>query len=105
GRRRRRLAVHVGHHAEPVHRRLRVTSYFFLWSNTVTASWLERLPELIRGGQWDDAFRGYRQIVDGLDSWVADQLRRSGRGTPDEALGNAQQHFAQLRTGLEQIRS
>ncbi|HMG13022.1 MAG TPA: hypothetical protein VK571_07600, partial [Gemmatimonadaceae bacterium] len=25
------------------------------------------------------------------------------KGTPEEALGNAQQHYAQLRTGLEQI--
>src|SRR6185436_12191050 len=81
---------------------LRVTSYFFIWSSQVTASWLERLPELIRSGQWDDAFRGYRQIVDGLDAWVADQLRRTGN-TQDQALGNAQAHYAQLRTGLEQI--
>jgi hypothetical protein len=82
---------------------MRVTSYFFIWSNQVTASWLARLPEIIRAGQWDDAFRGYRQIVDGLDLWVADQLRKSGKGTADEALGNAQAHNAQLRTGLEQI--
>jgi hypothetical protein len=81
----------------------RVTSYFFIWSSQVTASWLQRLPEIIRAGQWDDAFRGYRQILDGLDLWVADQLRKSGKGTADEALGNAQAHNAQLRTGLEQI--
>jgi hypothetical protein len=80
----------------------RVTSYFLIWSSQVTVSWLERLPELIRGGRWDDAFRGYRQIVDGLDLWVADQLRNTGRAQ-DQALGNAQAHYAQLRTGLEQI--
>lgn len=42
-------------------------------------------------------------MIDGLDLWVADQLRKKGKGTPEEALGNAQQHYAQLRTGLEQI--
>jgi hypothetical protein len=34
---------------------------------------------------------------------VSDQLRKKGKDTPEEALGNAQQHYAQLRTGLEQI--
>jgi hypothetical protein len=82
---------------------LRTTSYFFIWSSQVTAGWLQRLPELIRDGNWPDAFRGYRQILDGLDMWVADQLRKTGKGTPDDALGNAQRHYAQLRTGLEQI--
>jgi hypothetical protein len=82
---------------------MRVTSWALFWSSEVTASWLERLPELIRAGNWTDAFRGHRQILDGLDLWVADQLRRTGPGTSDEALGNAQQHYAQLRTGLEQI--
>jgi hypothetical protein len=80
----------------------RVTSYFLIWSSQVTVSWLERLPEIIRAGQWADAFRGYRQIVDGLDLWVADQLRRTGNAQ-DEARGNAQAHYSHLRTGLEQI--
>src|SRR5262249_50564081 len=42
-------------------------------------------------------------MMDGLDLWVADQLRTQGTGAPDEALGNAHEHYAQLRTGLEQI--
>jgi hypothetical protein len=68
-----------------------------------TFSGFEHLPEFIRQGKWDDAFRGYRALIDGLDLWVADQLRKTGRGTRDEALGNAQEYHAQLLTGLEQI--
>jgi hypothetical protein len=74
------------------------------WSSTQTSkSSFEELPDLIRRGRWGEAFRDYRRMLDGLDLWVADQLRRTGKGTPEEALGNAQQHHAQLRTGLEQI--
>jgi hypothetical protein len=82
---------------------LRVTTSFLWMTSQDTASWLERLPGLIRLGKWDDAFRGYRRLLDGLDLWAADQLRKKGKGTPEEALGNAQQHHSQLRTGLEQI--
>jgi hypothetical protein len=82
---------------------MRVTTSFLWMTSQDTASWLERLPGLIRLGKWDDAFRGYRRLLDGLDLWVADQLRKKGKGTPEEALGSAQQHHAQLRTGLEQI--
>jgi len=71
--------------------------------STISASWLERLPELIRQNNWTDAFRGYRQLSDGVDLWVADQLRKSGKGTADAAKGDAQQHYAQLRTALDQI--
>jgi hypothetical protein len=81
----------------------RVTTAFLWMTSQDTASTLERLPGLIRLGKWDDAFRGYRRLLDGLDLWVADQLRKKGKGTPEEALGDAQQHHAQLRTGLEQI--
>jgi hypothetical protein len=82
----------------------RVTTTFLFWARTHDVkSWLEQLPGLIRQGQWPEAFRGYRRLLDGLDLWVADQLRKAGKGTPEEQLGNAQQHYAQLRTGLEQI--
>ncbi|HEX3476085.1 MAG TPA: DUF4157 domain-containing protein [Kofleriaceae bacterium] len=82
----------------------RVTTYFFAWIvSQTTFSGFEHLPELIGQGQWADAFRGYRALIDGLDLWVADQLRKTGRGTRDEALGNAQEYHAQLLTGLEQI--
>jgi hypothetical protein len=88
----------------PYTEEMRVTTTFLLWSNTIdVGSWLQRLPVLIRQGKWDDAFRGYRRMLDGLDLWVSDQLRTKGKDTPEEALGNAQQHYAQLRTGLEQI--
>lgn len=88
----------------PYTEEMRVTTTFLLWSNTNdVGSWLQQLPGLIRQGKWDDAFRGYRRMLDGLDLWVSDQLRKKGKGTPEEALGNAQQHYAQLRTGLEQI--
>jgi hypothetical protein len=87
----------------PYTEEVRVTTFFFWMSTQNTASWLERLPTLIRQGKWDEAFRDYRRMLDGLDLWVADQLRKKGKGTPEEALGNAQQHHAQLRTGLEQI--
>ncbi len=81
-----------------------VTTSFLLWSTTHhMGSWFQQLPGLIRQGNWNDAFYGYRRMLDGLDLWVADQLRKKGKGTPEEALGNAQQHYAQLRTGLEQI--
>ncbi|HMG21550.1 MAG TPA: DUF4157 domain-containing protein, partial [Kofleriaceae bacterium] len=82
----------------------RVTTTFLVWSKTNDlGSWFQQLPGFIRQGKWDDAFRGYRRMLDGLDLWVSDQLRKKGKGTPEEALGNAQQHYAQLRTGLEQI--
>ena len=82
----------------------RVTTSVLFWSRTTeVAGWLQRLPDLIRQGQWSDAFRGYRCLLDGLDLWVADQLRKTGKGTPDDGLGNTQEHYARLRTGLEQI--
>lgn len=88
----------------PYTEEIRVTTTFLLWSHTNdVGSWLQQLPGLIRQGKWDDVFRGYRRMLDGLDLWVSDQLRKKGKGTPEEALGNAQQHYAQLRTGLEQI--
>jgi len=88
----------------PYTEEVRATTYFLFWSNTHgLGSWLQKLPELIRQGKWTDAFRGYRRLLDGLDLWVADQLRKRGKGTREEATGNAQQHYAQLRTGLEQI--
>ena len=87
----------------PYTEEVRVTTYFFAMSTQNTASWLAHLPDLIRQGKWDEAFDGYRRMLDGFDLWVADQLRKKGKGTPEEALGNAQQHHAQLRTGLEQI--
>jgi len=77
----------------------RVTTPF----TQATRSSLEQLPALIRQGKWEDAFSGYRRMLDGLDLWVADQLRKKGKGTPEEARGNAHQHNSQLRTGLEQI--
>jgi uncharacterized protein DUF4157 len=88
----------------PYTEEVRVTTSFLVWSNTNdVGSWFQQLPGFIRQGKWDDAFRGYRRMLDGLDLWVSDQLRKKGKGTPEEALGNAQQHYAQLRTGLEQI--
>jgi len=82
----------------------RVTTYFFVWiTSQNTFSGFQHLPELIRQGKWQDAFRGYRGLLDGLDLWVADQLRKTGKGSRDEALGNAQEHHAQLLAGLEQI--
>jgi hypothetical protein len=88
----------------PYTEEVKVTSTFLFWSSTHdVGSWLQELPGFIRQGKWDEAFRGYRRMLDGLDLWVADQLRKQGKGTPEEALGNAQQHHAQLRTGLEQI--
>jgi hypothetical protein len=83
---------------------VKVTTSFLVWSTTHDlGSWFQQLPGLIRQRRWSDAFQGYRRMLDGLDLWVADQLRSKGKGTPEEALGNAQQHYAQLRTGLEQI--
>ncbi len=88
----------------PYTEEVKVTTTFLFWSSTHdVGSWFQELPGLIRQGKWDEAFRGYRRMLDGLDLWVADQLRKKGKGTPEEALGNAQQHYAQLRTGLEQI--
>ena len=82
----------------------RLTTGFLLWSRTRdVGSWFEKLPAQIRQGQWDDAFRGYRSMIDGLDLWIADQLRAKGKGTPEEAAGDAQQYYGQLRTGLEAI--
>jgi hypothetical protein len=82
----------------------RVTTTFLFWASTHNVrSWLVQLPGLIQQGQWPEAFRGYRRLLDGVDLWVADQLRKKGQGTPEEQLGNAQQHHAQLRIGLEQI--
>ncbi|MBC7973387.1 MAG: DUF4157 domain-containing protein, partial [Myxococcales bacterium] len=83
----------------PYTQEMRVTTPF----SQATRSSLEQLPVLIRQRAWDDAFAGYRQLLDGLDLWVADQLRKKGKGTPEEARGNAHQHNAQLRTGLEPI--
>lgn len=77
-----------------------------IWTTTVFSdtrvSWLAQLPGLIRRGHWGDAFRGYRRMLDALDLWIADQLRSEEDGA-DAALGNAHQHYSQLRTGLEQI--
>ena len=88
----------------PYTQEIRVTTYLLPWiTSQHTASGFQHLPELIRQGKWEDAFRGYRGLLDGLDLWVADQLRKKGKGTPEEALGNAQQHYSQLRTGLEEI--
>jgi hypothetical protein len=88
----------------PYTEEVQVTTSFLLWSSTHDfGSWFQQLPGLIHQGKWDDAFRGYHRMLDGLDLWVSDQLRKTGKGTPEEALGNAQQHYAQLRTGLEQI--
>ncbi len=88
----------------PYTQETRATTFFLFWANTHDlGSSLQRLPGLIREGKWPEAYRGYRRMLDGLDLWVADQLRKKGKGTPEEALGNAQQHYAQLRTGLEQI--
>jgi hypothetical protein len=88
----------------PYTEEVQATTSVLFWSNTHDlGSWLQKLPGFIRQGKWADAFRGYRRLLDGLDLWVADQLRKKGKGTPEEALGNAQQHHAQLRTGLEQI--
>jgi hypothetical protein len=83
----------------PYTEEVRVTT----WFSQATRSSLEQLPVLIRQRKWGDAFVAYRQLLDGLDLWVADQLRKKGKGTPEEARGNAHQHNAQLRTGLEQI--
>ncbi len=66
----------------PYTEELRVTTYFRGMSSEGTASWLEHLPGLICQGKWDDAFRGYRRMLDGLDLWVADQLRKKGKGNP-----------------------
>lgn len=88
----------------PYTQETRVTTTLLIWTKTHSAgSWLQKLPDLIRRGQWTDAFRGYRTLIDGLDQWVSDQLRKTGKGTADEALGNAHQYNAQLLTGLEQI--
>jgi len=82
----------------------RLTTGFLVWSSTRdVGSWFEKVPALIRQDQWDEAFRGYRSMIEGLDLWVADQLRAKGKGTPEETLGNAHQHYGQLRTGLEAI--
>jgi hypothetical protein len=81
----------------------RVTAVFLWMSSQNTASWLEQLPGLIRRGKWDDAFKGYRRMLDGLDRWVADQLRKTSKDARGRALGDAHEHHAQLRTGLEQI--
>ena len=88
----------------PYTEEVRVTTSFLLWSNTNDlGSRFQQLPGFIRQGKWEDAFRGYRRMLDGLDLWVSDQLRKKGKGTPEEVLGNAQQHYSQLRSGLEQI--
>jgi hypothetical protein len=64
-------------------------------------SYLARLPELIRGASWPEAYAAYRRLSDGFDRWITAQLRASG--PENAALGNAHEHYAQLRTGLEQI--
>jgi hypothetical protein len=82
----------------------RVTSAFLVWSSTHSYGRVaQQLPTFIRSGEWDQAFRCYRRLLEGLDLWVADQLRKKGKGTAEEAVGNAHQHYSQLRTGLEQI--
>jgi Domain of unknown function (DUF4157)/CdiA C-terminal tRNase domain len=82
----------------------RATTSFLIWSNTSDlGSRFEQLPGLILQGNWGAALHEYRRMLDGLDLWVADQLRKKGKGTPEEALGNAHEYHAQLRTGLEQI--
>lgn len=90
--------------ANPYTLEVKVSTSFLWWSRTAElGSWFQRLPGLIRSGDWREAFRGYRRMLDGLDLWVSDQLRKTGKGTSDEALGNAHQHHAQLRSGLELI--
>ncbi|HEY0194478.1 MAG TPA: hypothetical protein VGC42_25370, partial [Kofleriaceae bacterium] len=80
---------------------LRGTSYL-LWSRQVmTSNWRASLPDAIHAGRWRDAFGMYRDMLDGLDRWVADQLRKQGPGTPEAASGDAHEHNAALRTGLE----
>src|SRR5262249_10704350 len=64
---------------------------------------LKQLPTLIHEAKWDLAFDDYRELMTGLDRWVADQLRTRGKGTPEAARGDAQEHYAQLLTGLERI--
>lgn len=73
------------------------------WSTTEIESPLAQLPHLIWRSQWREAFRGYHRLMEGLDRWVADQLRARGGAAGDEARGNAQQHASQLVSGLEQI--
>jgi hypothetical protein len=88
----------------PYTEEVQISTSVLLWTSTQsTGSYLEQLPGFIRDVKWEQAFSAYRRMIDGLDLWVADQLRKKGKGTPEEALGNAQQHHAQLRTGLEQI--
>lgn len=62
---------------------------------------LEKLPGLIRAAQWEEALRGYQELLEGLDRWIADRLR--SKGPADKADGDAHEHFSQLRAGLEQI--
>jgi hypothetical protein len=82
----------------------RVTTSFLFSSTTRSYGGDARqLPQLILAENWPEAFSCQRRLLEGLDLWIADQLRSRGKGTPEEALGNAHQHHAQLRTGLEQI--
>jgi hypothetical protein len=82
----------------------RITTTFVIWSKTQNVgSWLEKLPSLLLQGTWDEALRGYQILMNGLDLWVSNQLRKKGAGTPEDALGNAHQYHGQLRAGLEQI--
>jgi hypothetical protein len=79
---------------------MRTRTYFLIWETSdSTVGWVRRLPELIRQGKWGDAFKAYRRLSDGLDQWIADQLRKSG----SKAEGDAHQYHAQLRTGLDAI--
>jgi hypothetical protein len=64
----------------PYTEEVRVTTVFLIWASTHNlGSWFEELPGFIRQGKWDDAFSGYRRMLDGLDLWVNPQARRRGR--------------------------
>lgn len=62
---------------------------------------LENLPGLIRAAQWEEALSRYHELMEGLDRWIADRLRRKGPSAKN--AGDAHEYFSQLRTGLEQI--
>lgn len=83
----------------PYTQETRITTFALWWSTSNTASRLEDLPQRIRAGHWTEALRDYRALINGLDLWIADQLRQQG----DPARGDAHQHASQILTGLEQI--